>query len=118
MQGDEKNGDKNNSKNQASKNEVSKKSDDADATKQKAPDLIGDDGEVSASSVDSASTEGDSCQVCRQPLSRIFLNVDGNTLIMESCDGCDMRRWQLAGQRIDLQRALEKVEEQASRARN
>ncbi len=63
------------------------------------------------------SVPGNSCSVCRQPLSRIFLNVDGNTLIMESCDGCDLRRWQLAGKRIDLKRALVEVEEHVSRSR-
>jgi len=65
-----------------------------------------------------AAADTNACSVCRQPLSKIFLNVDGSTLIMESCDGCDIRRWQLAGERIDLQRALEEVGEHVSRARS
>lgn len=78
------------------------------------------DGEGSSISLETDQDESaptNSCSVCRQPLSRIFLNVDGNTLIMESCDGCDLRRWQLAGKRIDLKRALVEVEEHVSRSR-
>lgn len=82
--------------------------------------LIGDPLNEGGSEVCAEGTSIDDkiCAVCRQPLSKIFLNVDGNTLIMESCDGCDIRRWQLAGKRIDLKRALEEVEEHVSRARN
>lgn len=55
------------------------------------------------------------CTVCGQDLSLIRLNVEGNILVMESCDGCDVRRWQLEGERIDLQKALEAVAEKAGR---
>jgi hypothetical protein len=51
-------------------------------------------------------------------LSSIEMTVDGNALIMESCDGCDARRWRLAGQRIDLQEALQQVGEHAGRRRS
>lgn len=55
------------------------------------------------------------CPRCGQELSVIRINVDGNTLLMESCDGCDARRWQLAGERIDLQEALDQVGEHSGR---
>lgn len=58
------------------------------------------------------------CNSCGAPLSAIRINVDGRTLLMESCDGCDTRRWQLAGERIDLQEALNQVGEHAGRRRS
>ena len=58
---------------------------------------------------------GEPCLRCGQELSVIRINVDGNTLLMESCDGCDARRWQLAGERIDLQEALDQVGEHSGR---
>ncbi len=60
---------------------------------------------------------GDPCGRCGHELSAIRINVDGNTLLMESCDGCDVRRWQLAGERIDLQEALDQVGEHSGRRR-
>ncbi|MEM8922214.1 MAG: hypothetical protein AAGD35_01855 [Actinomycetota bacterium] len=45
------------------------------------------------------------------------MTVDHNDLVMESCRTCDTRRWQLAGERIDLQQALAEVEEHAGRRR-
>lgn len=57
------------------------------------------------------------CSACNNELSVIRIEVDGNTLMMESCDGCDARRWQLAGERIDLQKALNEVGEHAGRRR-
>ena len=60
---------------------------------------------------------GEPCSRCGNELSVIRILVDGNTLLMESCDGCDARRWQLAGERIDLQRALDQVGEHAGRRR-
>lgn len=57
------------------------------------------------------------CGTCGAELAIIRINVDGNTLLMESCDGCDTRRWQLAGERIDLQEALDQVGEHAGRRR-
>lgn len=63
----------------------------------------------------SDTTAGELCSRCGQELSVIRINVDGNTLLMESCDGCDARRWQLAGERIDLEEALNQVGEHAGR---
>jgi hypothetical protein len=60
---------------------------------------------------------GEPCGRCGSELSVIRILVDGNTLLMESCDGCDARRWQLAGERIDLQQALDEVGEHAGRRR-
>ena len=64
-----------------------------------------------------AAPEGDPCADCGAPISAIRIDVDGRTLLMESCDGCDTRRWQLAGERIDLQEALHQVGEHAGRRR-
>ncbi len=60
---------------------------------------------------------GEPCLRCGAELSVIRILVDGNSLLMESCDGCDARRWQLAGERIDLQEALTQVGEHAGRRR-
>lgn len=60
---------------------------------------------------------GKPCEVCKAELSIITINVDGTDLLMESCDVCDVRRWQLAGERIDLQDALDHVGEHAGRRR-
>lgn len=60
---------------------------------------------------------GPPCRACGAELSAIRIEVDGNTLLMESCDGCDTRRWHLEGQRIDLQEALDQVGEHAGRRR-
>ena len=62
--------------------------------------------------------DGKPCEACSAPLSAIRINVDGRTLLMESCDGCDTRRWQLAGEQIDLQEALNQVGEHAGRRRS
>jgi hypothetical protein len=45
------------------------------------------------------------------------MTVDGNDLVMESCQRCDTRRWHLAGTQIDLQQALAEVGEHAGRRR-
>jgi hypothetical protein len=47
----------------------------------------------------------------------IRMVVDGNDLVMESCEKCDTRRWQLAGEQIDLQQALAEVGEHVGRRR-
>ncbi len=60
---------------------------------------------------------GQPCLRCGAELSVIRIVVDGSDLLMESCDGCDARRWQLAGERIDLQEALTQVGEHAGRRR-
>ncbi len=60
---------------------------------------------------------GTPCEVCDSELSAIRIEVDGNTLLMESCDRCDTRSWQLAGSRIDLEEALNQVGEHAGRRR-
>ncbi len=75
----------------------------------------GDDGRPGGPGDGPAS--GEPCQRCGNQLSVIRILVDGNTLLMESCDGCDARRWQLAGERIDLQEALNQVGEHAGRRR-
>ena len=66
---------------------------------------------------DGGPAPGEPCERCGKELSVIRILVDGNTLLMESCDGCDARRWQLAGERIDLQQALQQVGEHAGRRR-
>lgn len=60
---------------------------------------------------------GEPCTQCGNELSVIRIVVDDSTLLMESCDGCDARRWQLAGERIDLKQALDQVGEHAGRRR-
>ncbi len=57
------------------------------------------------------------CPVCGAELARISMMVDNTALLMESCDVCDIRRWQFAGEQIDLQHALEQVGEHAGRRR-
>lgn len=74
--------------------------------------------EASAAETPSAEpASGESCPRCGQLLSVIRIVVDGTALLMESCDGCDARRWQLAGERIDLAEALHQVGEHAGRRR-
>lgn len=60
---------------------------------------------------------GSACPRCGAEQAAIRINVDGTTLLMESCDGCDLRRWHLAGERIDLQEALNQVGEHSGRRR-
>lgn len=55
------------------------------------------------------------CPTCEEELAIVSIAVDGNDLLMKSCDKCDKRSWQLAGNPIDLQSALVKVEQQVSR---
>lgn len=62
-------------------------------------------------------TAGEPCAVCGAELAVIQMTVDGNDLIMESCDRCDVRRWQLAGERIDLPQVLSEFGEHAGRRR-
>ncbi|MDH3679806.1 MAG: hypothetical protein OEV40_07640 [Acidimicrobiia bacterium] len=57
------------------------------------------------------------CEACEVELVTITMTVDGSDLVMESCQRCDERRWHLAGERIDLQRALTEVGEHAGRRR-
>jgi len=42
-------------------------------------------------------------------LATIVIPVDGNNLLMESCDKCDKRSWQLAGEQINLEHVLSEV---------
>lgn len=87
-------------------------------------EIVVEDGVATSRSKRSASgqsrgvPDGKPCETCRAPLSAIRINVDGRTLLMESCDGCDTRRWQLAGEQIDLQEALNQVGEHAGRRRS
>ncbi len=57
------------------------------------------------------------CEACAIELVTIRMTVDGNDLVMESCQRCDIRRWHLAGTQIDLQQALAEVGEHAGRRR-
>ncbi|MCP3991570.1 MAG: hypothetical protein GY724_21030 [Actinomycetia bacterium] len=57
------------------------------------------------------------CEACTIELVTIRMTVDGNDLVMESCQRCDTRRWHLAGTQIDLQQALAEVGEHAGRRR-
>ena len=75
------------------------------------------EGEATPAVTPSTAVAGEPCGKCGAELSVIRINVDGNTLLMESCDGCDVRRWQLAGERIDLQEALDHVGEHSGRRR-
>ncbi len=57
------------------------------------------------------------CGRCGHDVSIVHIEVDGNILMMESCDNCDTRRWQLAGEPIELQQALDHVGEHTGRRR-
>ncbi len=57
------------------------------------------------------------CGRCGHEVSTVNIEVDGNVLMMESCDNCDTRRWQLAGEPIELQQALDHVGEHTGRRR-
>ncbi len=57
------------------------------------------------------------CPACEIELVTIRMVVDGNDLVMESCEQCDERRWHLAGSEIDLEEALAQVGEHAGRRR-
>lgn len=65
----------------------------------------------------SAAQDAERCQECGGELSVISITVDRSDLLMQSCNGCDARRWQLAGKNIDLQEALHQVGEHAGRRR-
>lgn len=71
------------------------------------------DGAVRGTSLD----DRQACGRCGHELSMVNIEVDGNVLIMESCDNCDARRWQLAGEPLDLQQVLDHVGEHAGRRR-
>jgi len=57
------------------------------------------------------------CGRCGHEVSTVDIEVDGNILMMESCDNCDTRRWELAGEPIELQAALDHVGEHTGRRR-
>jgi DNA polymerase III alpha subunit (gram-positive type) len=57
------------------------------------------------------------CETCSLEMVTIRMTVDGNDLVMESCQRCDVRRWHLAGQQIDLEQALAQVGEHVGRRR-
>ncbi|MDH3295570.1 MAG: hypothetical protein OER95_14720 [Acidimicrobiia bacterium] len=71
------------------------------------------DGAVRSKTLD----ERQACGRCGHELSMVNIEVDGNVLIMESCDNCDARRWHLAGEPINLQKVLDHVGEHAGRRR-
>jgi hypothetical protein len=64
-----------------------------------------------------AGSSADHCEVCDLELVTIRMIVDGNELVMQSCQKCDTRRWHLAGRPVDLERALAEVGEHAGRRR-
>ncbi|MFV0257080.1 MAG: hypothetical protein ACK5PP_01345 [Acidimicrobiales bacterium] len=47
----------------------------------------------------------------------ITITVDGNDLVMSSCQRCDVRRWRLAGRPIGLPEVLAEVGEHQGRRR-
>jgi hypothetical protein len=57
------------------------------------------------------------CERCSVDMVTIHMTVDGNDLVMESCQRCDNRRWHLAGEEIDLEQALAQVGEHVGRRR-
>ncbi len=57
------------------------------------------------------------CPTCTSELVTLKINVDGHDLIMLSCQTCDTRTWELAGQDINLEAALEHVGTHAGRRR-
>lgn len=57
------------------------------------------------------------CERCQAEMVSIRMTVDGNDLVMESCQHCDIRRWHLAGREIDLEQALAQVGEHVGRRR-
>ena len=61
--------------------------------------------------------ERQACGRCGHELSMVNIEVDGNVLVMESCDNCDARRWHLAGEPIELPEVLDHVGEHAGRRR-
>ena len=57
------------------------------------------------------------CGVCNQELVSIVMAVDGQDLVMVSCQKCDTRAWTLDGEPVDLQHALAEVGEHSGRRR-
>lgn len=57
------------------------------------------------------------CSVCAQPVVAIEMTVDGRPLEMRSCDNCDTRSWNLAGDPIALDGVLTQVGQLAGRRR-
>lgn len=90
--------------------------DDQEMTKADAAPALGavvTEGAVRTKTLD----ERQACGRCGHELSMVNIEVDGNVLIMESCDNCDARRWHMAGEQIDLQQVLDHVGEHAGRRR-
>ncbi len=57
------------------------------------------------------------CPSCTSELVTLKINVDGNDLVLFSCQTCDTRSWALAGEDIKLDAALEHVGTHAGRRR-
>lgn len=87
----------------------------ADSSGEKEAEVAGSAGYETESGDTEVAESRRSCRICSAPVSQININVDGNALILESCDECDSRRWHLDGQPIDLKRALDEVGEHAGR---
>ncbi len=58
---------------------------------------------------------GDLCGTCKTALVVIRLEIDGNTLLMQSCETCDIRSWRLDGETIDRKTAISEVGDQTGR---
>ena len=86
----------------------------ATGTKQEATELLPGQG---SRETPAKKPSPEMCPACDVELVTITMTVDGNDLVMESCQTCDERRWHLAGEKIDLQQALAEVGEHAGRRR-
>ncbi len=63
-------------------------------------------------------SRAEQCGVCNQELVSIVMAVDGQDLVMLSCQKCDTRCWTLDGEPVDLQHALAEVGEHSGRRRS
>jgi hypothetical protein len=77
----------------------------------------GADEEVAMAGAEKAPSGPRRCERCSVEMVSIHMSVDGNELVMESCQRCDVRRWHLAGREINLEQALAQVGEHVGRRR-
>ncbi|MBA3302364.1 MAG: hypothetical protein H0U26_00660 [Acidimicrobiia bacterium] len=54
-------------------------------------------------------TSPSSCARCRSPLVEIEISVDGSTVTMSSCSGCDLRTWRKDREVVALPDVLDDV---------
>lgn len=64
-----------------------------------------------------ALAKAEECPTCGHELVVIAITVDNNELEMSSCQTCDTRSWNHAGQPVDLAFALGEVGTHAGRQR-